>query len=70
MTRAGCLDGYFLVRARPQHDEFVLSVAFKQRPSHHLLKKDEDGFYTVNGKHLGKFTSIPEVRNPNPRRSL
>ena len=56
----GFREGVFLVRERPNH-EFILSVNFRNRPSHHLIKRDAAGLYTLNDQKYGDFKSIEEV---------
>ena len=42
--------GRFAVRAREQSDQWVLSINFRGKPTHHLCKKDDDGAMCVNKK--------------------
>mmetsp|Transcript_29493 Transcript_29493/g.77324 ORF Transcript_29493/g.77324 Transcript_29493/m.77324 type:complete len:106 (+) Transcript_29493:50-367(+) len=63
----GTADGTFLVRRRPAkgggvvEDEFVLTVVFKGKPTHHGIKRDETGAMCVNGKPHGAKTSVEDV---------
>lgn len=55
-------DGAFLVRPRELHagseaSSFILSVRYKQQPTHHLLTpRDSDSLWLVNNKLLGPGT--------------
>ena len=42
--------GRFAVRAREQANQWVLSVNFRGKPTHHLCNKDDDGAVCVNKK--------------------
>ena len=42
--------GRFAVRARDQPDQWVLSVNFRGKPTHHLCNLDDDGAVCVNKK--------------------
>jgi hypothetical protein len=54
-------EGRFLVRMRPQHPgEYVLSVVFRDRPTHHLVAP-RDGIFLVNQRSFGDPRSLPEV---------
>lgn len=58
------VDGAFAVRDRPnQPDEYVLSVNFKGKPTHHLVSKNEDGNFVVNKKTYGGHTTIENLVN-------
>jgi len=63
----GTADGTFLVRRRPAkgggvvEDEFVLTVVFKGKPTHHGIKRDETGAMCVNGKPHGAKTSVEDL---------
>jgi hypothetical protein len=56
-------DGAFFIRPRGTPGEFILSVVYKGRPSHHLVKARPDGVYTVNSKNINNTnaTTISEV---------
>jgi hypothetical protein len=56
----GFRDGVFLVRQRPSN-EYILSVNFKNRPSHHLIKQNAAGIFTLNDQNYGEFHTIDEV---------
>jgi hypothetical protein len=52
--QVGKQDGHFLVRERPGVEgEFVLSLIYKGAPTHHLMRKNEDGVITINRKVVG-----------------
>lgn len=52
----------FLVRNRGEvPGEFVLSVIFKGRPTHHLIKKNDAGKFTINKKQIGDYTELNPV---------
>ncbi|EGD75476.1 hypothetical protein PTSG_06550 [Salpingoeca rosetta] len=54
--------GRFLVRRRPgSEDDYVLSLNFKNRPTHHLIKKTESGVLTVNKQDFGGFTTLEQI---------
>eukprot|EP00052_Salpingoeca_macrocollata_P013358 m.104330 g.104330 ORF g.104330 m.104330 type:complete len:880 (-) comp18882_c0_seq1:22-2661(-) len=53
--------GAFLVRSRPDPKEHVLSLLFNGKPTHHLLREEDDGLYTVNGKQYGECRTVKEV---------
>lgn len=55
-------DGTYLVRKRPVPDEYVLCVVYKQRPSHHLIKKVENSDnFCINNKEYGQNKSVDEL---------
>ena len=59
-------DGKFLLRTRDPEKfpgDYVLCVAFKNKPTHHLVTKGEDGQYTINKKSFGDFTDVTQVIN-------
>ena len=60
------LDGRFLVRERTagDYDEYILSVGFRGKATHHLLKRDAPGKpFTLNKKVMGDFKTIATVRS-------
>eukprot|EP00037_Helgoeca_nana_P020524 m.203988 g.203988 ORF g.203988 m.203988 type:complete len:550 (-) comp25299_c0_seq3:1931-3580(-) len=63
----GTEDGTFLVRNRLKkgggivEDEFVLTVVFKGKPTHHSIKRDEAGVLCVNNKPHGGKTTLEEL---------
>ena len=57
-------EGLFLVRPRgAEHPrEYVLSVVYKGKTTHHLLKQaDPNSAITVNGNVLEGCKTVPEV---------
>lgn len=59
VNNAGATKGQYLVRSRAgKKTEYVLCVAFKGKATHHLIKKNEDGFYVINGKNYGDSTKL------------
>lgn len=61
LTNAGSDDGTFLVRSREAKGEYVLSVIFRGKPTHHLIKTDPDGKLIVNKKSFGDSTNIEQL---------
>ena len=55
----GATDGKFLVRPRGS-SEYVLSVVFKGKPTHHLVKRD-GGELMLNGGKFGGHTEIESL---------
>lgn len=54
----GLQSGQFLVRQREgQPGQYVLCVAYKNKPTHHLVAKNDDGNYCVNKKVYGAGSS-------------
>ena len=52
--RVGTQDGHFLVRERPGAEgEYVLSLIYKGKPTHHLMKTDDNGHVSINRKVVG-----------------
>lgn len=51
-------DGTYLVRTRPVANEYVLCVVYKTRPSHHLIKKQENGIFCINNKEYGQNETL------------
>ena len=46
-------EGRFLVRARKNNaDDYVLSVIYRNKPTHHLLTRDTSGNILVCSLHL------------------
>ena len=42
--------------------EFVLCVTYKGKPTHHLIKKNEEtGFYGINGKQFGEYKKLADL---------
>ncbi len=63
-------DGRFLVRPRPGTPaEYVLSVVFKGKATHHLIQPAPDGVLQINRKTLGAFRTLDALvaglRNPD-----
>ena len=56
-------DGRFLVKQRPGvADEYVLSVTYRGKPTHHRVTVNDSGIYLVNGKVLlPSASSIDQV---------
>ena len=61
LTNVGLMDGRFLVRKRENPNEFVLSVVYKGKPSHHLIKKNTRGILTIGTKEYGLHTELSEL---------
>lgn len=64
ITAAGLEDGRFLFRYRdPSNtDELIVSVAFRGKPTHHLLKRAGPGeAFAINNKPTGAKT-LEDVR--------
>jgi hypothetical protein len=54
--------GKFLIRKHTVAGEYVLTVTFKSKVTHHRIKPDESGNLTVNGKSYGTpATSLEEL---------
>ena len=54
LTDAGLDSGRFLVRTRKgKAGEYILSVVYKGKPTHHNIAKNEEGMYTINKKLVG-----------------
>eukprot|EP00041_Stephanoeca_diplocostata_P017358 m.348471 g.348471 ORF g.348471 m.348471 type:complete len:626 (-) comp20674_c0_seq1:101-1978(-) len=51
----GLIDGRFLVRTRG--NDYVLSVVYKGRPTHHLVARDDEDKLCVNKKRFGTSAS-------------
>jgi len=56
----GVSDGRFLVRTRSSN-EHVLSVVYKGKGTHHLIRPGENGFLLVNKKQYGESRTIEEL---------
>jgi len=55
-------EGSFCVRARAGvPDEYVLCVVYKNKFTHHLIKKADDGNLAVNSNQYGQHTSIEQL---------
>jgi hypothetical protein len=55
-------EGSFCVRERgADSGEYVLCVVYKNKFTHHLIKKAPDGNLAVNGKQYGQHTSIEQL---------
>ena len=67
MVSSGALtDGKFFVRKRgpTTPNEYVLTVVYKGRPTHHLMKQSAAGQpFTINGKPL-ESTTLADVCGP------
>lgn len=63
LLREEAVDGRFVLRKRgPEHpDDYVLSLIFKSKCTHHLITKGSDGFLRVNGKSYGEIPNVKEV---------
>ena len=62
MTQAPKKDGKFLVRTRGGHPgDYVLSVTFRGKPTHHLVQPGPNGNLLINKKAVGSFTTIQEL---------
>jgi len=63
VTAAGLDDGRFLVRTRDGNHkgEYVLCVVFKEKPTHHLITKTEDGDLQVNKKTFGGHKDVANL---------
>eukprot|EP00038_Savillea_parva_P028596 m.65998 g.65998 ORF g.65998 m.65998 type:complete len:604 (-) comp8329_c0_seq1:177-1988(-) len=63
----GTEDGTFLVRQRLKKGgvtadgEYILSVVFKGKPTHHAIKANDDGILCINGKPHGKTNDIEKL---------
>jgi len=58
ITKAGLDNGRYLVRSRAgKKTEFVLSVVYKEKPTHHLISK-VDGNYLINKKSYGDHPKV------------
>eukprot|EP00054_Salpingoeca_dolichothecata_P030073 m.241623 g.241623 ORF g.241623 m.241623 type:complete len:790 (+) comp26590_c1_seq1:61-2430(+) len=58
----GLENGKFLVRPRAnQAGEYILSVVFKGRPTHHLVKPGDSGSMVINGKAYGSPADLEEL---------
>ena len=55
---AGCADGTFLIRRRAKADEFVLSVVYMGKATHHLVAPDAAGIMAVNKQAFGDQKAI------------
>ena len=56
-------DGTFLIRQRDadNKDEFVMCVVFRKQPTHHLMKRNEEGVFTINKASYGDFKTLEDV---------
>ena len=62
MVKNHAEDGTFFVRDRTeQPGEYILVLQFKNKSTHHLLKHDQDGIWTVNTKVIANARTIAEV---------
>eukprot|EP00045_Choanoeca_perplexa_P011891 m.127608 g.127608 ORF g.127608 m.127608 type:complete len:627 (+) comp15805_c0_seq1:75-1955(+) len=64
IMNAGGKDGRWLVRPRPTANgtgDYVLSLVFKGKPTHHLIQKRPDGVYTINKKAYGEPKTVTEA---------
>jgi hypothetical protein len=55
---SGCGDGTFLIRRRAKADEFVLSVVYMDKATHHLVAPDASGILAVNKHTFGDQKTI------------
>lgn len=59
-------DGLFFLRDRTNHPgDYVMCVQFKGKATHHLLRKNEAGFWIINNKQYGKCSTLSEVSQRN-----
>eukprot|EP01147_Barroeca_monosierra_P005580 gene5580-7222_t len=55
-------DGLFFLRDRTNHPgDYVMCVQFKGKATHHLLRKNEAGFWIINNKQYGKCSTLSEI---------
>ena len=54
-------NGSYLLRER--NGEHVLTLQFRDKPTHHLVVIGPDGCYTINKKQYGAYKTLHEVRN-------
>ena len=52
-------NGRFFLRKRPEANQYVLSLVFKNKVTHHLIAKNGEGLWTVNKKPYGSFKNLP-----------
>lgn len=58
----GAEDGTFFIRERVEGSEYVVTVVFKSKPTHHLSKWDDgDGCYLINKKPLEGTKTVQDV---------
>lgn len=51
-----------MVRSREgKPGEYVLCVVYKGKCTHHLIAKNDDGFYAINKKTFGDYTKVNRV---------
>lgn len=56
------MDGGFLVRDRPKYPgEYILSVNYKGKPTHHLVSKNDEGTLIVNKKSFSGHKDIKDL---------
>ncbi|EGD80987.1 hypothetical protein PTSG_01569 [Salpingoeca rosetta] len=63
LTSQGMQDGNFLVRARAKNDlsSFILSVIYKNQPTHHLMTVSPEGGVSVNKNSCGTAKTISQA---------
>ncbi len=64
ILNADLSDGSFLLRDRvgaAVGDNYVLSVVYRGRPTHHLIARSDAGTLTINNKETGA-AGLPDVR--------
>eukprot|EP00049_Salpingoeca_infusionum_P009044 m.150021 g.150021 ORF g.150021 m.150021 type:complete len:619 (-) comp14218_c0_seq1:274-2130(-) len=55
-------DGTFLVRLRGEDTtQFVLTLVFRKRPTHHLIQSTPEQLLTINGKLFGEFLDLDQL---------
>lgn len=55
-------DGTFLVRQTEESPEkYYLCVLFKNKPTHHLIQRNHDGFYVINNKDFGEHLFMSDL---------
>lgn len=60
-------NGTFLVRAHKEKDQYVMCVVFREQPTHHLIKKKEDGTILINNTPYDECRNLSEVRTISAR---
>ena len=63
LKKHNAVNGQYLLRQHKVGSKaFVMALIFKDRPTHHLMKRDEDtGSWVVNGKSYGTFKTLKTV---------
>jgi hypothetical protein len=64
-------DGKFMVRLRSgSQTDFVLTVVYRGKPTHHLVLLGGDGLYTINRKAYGQHNAIDQVSHTSQYKIL